>query len=140
MLQSIQEQFNCCVASSGGDHCGCSQGNDSFFLALSFSSLLAPLPPPSCPFCLAIFFFSSAAAVSSNCFSPPQLPSVHVRLCGKNPALGLHCLFHVRTSGDIKGLQRGLSLCISPALSNRARGSQHLPASATHSLPVSNIS
>lgn len=38
-----------------------------------------------------------------------------VRVAKKHSALGLHCLFHVRTSGDIKGLLRGLSLCISSA-------------------------
>lgn len=38
-----------------------------------------------------------------------------VRVAKKHSALGLHCLFHVRTSGDIKGPLRGLSLCISSA-------------------------
>lgn len=33
----------------------------------------------------------------------------------KHSALGLHCLFHVKTSGDIKGPLRGLSACISSA-------------------------
>lgn len=41
---------------------------------------------------------------------------VHVaKKTKQRPALGLHCLFHVRTSGDIKGLLRGLSLGISSA-------------------------
>lgn len=49
-------------------------------------------------------------------------------MCGENPALGLHRLFHVRTSGDIKGLQRGLSVCISPALTVCARHPSTLSA------------
>lgn len=49
-------------------------------------------------------------------------------MCGENPALGLHRLFHVRTSGDIKGLQRGLSVCISPTLTVCARHPSTLSA------------
>lgn len=71
----------------------------SLFPPLSFCSPLLHYVFP----CL--FLLSLCASI---CFSP----STH--MCGKNPALGLHGRFHVRTSGDIKGLQRGLSLCISP--------------------------
>lgn len=73
------------------------------------------------------FLLSSLICCCSRFFFTRSLLSIYFLLCsfplysnenmcGKNPALGLHCLFHVRTSGDIKGPQRGLSVCISPAL------------------------
>lgn len=79
--------------------------------SFSPSSLCSPLSSPVRP------DFSSPA-LPFHLFSLLLIPSLRVRecMCGKNPALGLHCLFHVRTSGDIKGPLRGLSVCISSAL------------------------
>lgn len=124
-----------------------SQGNESFFLYLSFHLfilaqwLYSSHHPLS--FCSVLSshvssdFFHLHPLAASICFlfcsfSFPPFLHLSAHMCGKNPALGLHCLFHVKTSGDIKGLQRGLSLCISPALTVCAQdASMH---SALHSV------
>lgn len=96
-----------------------SPGSDSFFLVLSFHLFILSGRLYSFP---SLFFFPLCLLFSPliSCFSRffyfiffshSLLPfvftspaSLCTRMCGKNPALGLHCLFHVRTSGDIKGL------------------------------------
>lgn len=91
------------------------------FLPIYFSRVTLWLlsPPP-------LFSFVFSSLISSFYrffFTHSLLPfvfsflaSLFTHMCAKNPALGLHCLFHVRTSGDIKGPLRGLSVCISSAL------------------------
>lgn len=59
-------------------------------------------------------FLSTSPFLPFHLFPLCSFPRL-LNMCGKNRALGLHSLFHVRTSGDIKGLLRGLSLCISPS-------------------------
>lgn len=91
------------------------------FLSIYFNRVTLQLTSPPHP---PLFLFSSLISHFSSFFSTCSLLTfvlsfaayLSTRMCGKNPTLRLHCLFHVRTSGDIKGLQRGLSVCISPAL------------------------
>lgn len=95
-----------------------SPGSDSFFLVLSFhlfilsgwlysfpSLFFSPLPfvlPSHLLFLQIFYFIFFSRSLLPFVFTSPA--SLCTRMCGKNPALGLHCLFHVRTSGDIKGL------------------------------------
>lgn len=95
-----------------------SPGSDSFFLVLSFhlfilsgwlysfpSLFFSPLPfvlPSHLLFLQIFYFIFFSHSLLPFVFTSPA--SLCTRMCGKNPALGLHCLFHVRTSGDIKGL------------------------------------
>lgn len=162
------------VFSKGGNQYLFSQGNDSFFLALSFYPFILAeglysssvvLIFPSClsvsfshllhPFFLIYFlFFLSSLALCPpfrpllpllfHLFSRSHFPflssCVHVLcecMCGKNPASGLHRLFHVRTSGDIKGPQRSLSVCIrqlSPSLHTQEATRRSLLRVFTHGL------
>lgn len=97
-----------------------SQENDSFSWLCLYTYLFERLHPA---------FFSSPVSpdLSSMAFFCHllylmQLPSL--LLCEYvRQNYRLHCLFLVRTSGDIKGLLRGLSLCISPALTVCAQDS-----------------
>lgn len=110
-----------------------SRGSDSFFLALSFYllifswvtvALVTLFSTPSFSSLLSYPVSSHFSLARSPCpFVSSFFSSSPLSLCArmwacvaKNPALGLHCLFHVRTSGDIKGPQGGPSVCISPAL------------------------
>lgn len=94
------------------------RGNHPFLQTLLFShlyfravSLKLPSPSPPSPSLSLRFFFKFLPFVLSLAASL----YAYVSSCGKNPALGLHRLFHVRTSGDIKASLRGLSVCISSA-------------------------
>lgn len=93
------------------------QGNESLypgfaFLPIYFSRVTLQFRHPL--FCVFVFF--SLISSLFHLFSLVQRPSTCMKVCvAKHSALGLHCLFHVRTSGDIKGLLRGLSVCISSA-------------------------
>lgn len=90
-----------------------------YFSRVTLQLLTASFFPLSL-FSLLISVFSSVF------FSYPLFPYIcfllrsssfysYVSMCGKNLTLGLHCFFYLRTTGDIKGLLRGLSVCISSA-------------------------
>lgn len=105
-----------------------------FSLPIYFSRVTLQLPSPSFPLRLCVLWSPVSPDFSSISFLFCSfLLYSYASMCGKNPALGLHCLFPVRTSGDIKGTLRGLSVCISPALTVCAQDpSMRL---ALHSIP-----
>lgn len=84
------------------------------------------------------FVFCFSLAPCFQLFTVLQLLSTYVWACGKNPALGpTFFFFHVRTSGDIKGLQHCLFASAQLLLT-----ALRIVASArfsTHSLPDLNI-
>lgn len=102
------------------------QGNESLCPAVAslpiyFRRVTLQRQHPPFLFCRLCVLFSdlqSPPFVFFSCSGPSARMKVRVaqkKKKKKHSALGLHCLFHVRTSGDIKGLLRGLSLCISSA-------------------------
>lgn len=113
------------------------------FSPIYFNRVTLQLPSPSLPLCHCILsshllfkIFFPHPLSASICFLLCSFPLyLYASMCGRNPALGLHCFFHVRTSGDIKGLQRGLSVCISPVLTVCALDPSM--RSALHSLTAS---